>query len=578
MAISQFPPQSGGGTSNDFVVDLNDTTNNVADLGEAKPSGAYSISLSSGDTSFDVYLLDANGNSVGYSNESTIVATAEFSSVSVLGVANSEVLNFTFVGTVSNASSEGDATGAGAYLSSITPTDLPSVDDTATVTGGNFANDVEIYFESGDTSTAAKNVVRSSSTSLIVTRPDTLDPDLDPWSIRAENPGVAAPTGSNAHILVDVVDAGANPVWTTTSPLTTGNLNQSYSETLVATDPDSDSITYSVTSGSLPSGLSLDSATGVISGTPTQVGAPFTVTASDGAGGENSREFEIPLNVAAGGDVSTFGNYTVHTFNATDTFTAFADIADAEYIVLAGGGGGGMGGNSSTSNTAMGGGGGGGGLLSSISGFASGEGTAAQSSITITGGDHIVTVGAGGSRGSGGKGGEGSDSQFGNLITAIGGGGGGARTDNAGDGGCGGGGRADGPPGQGTSGQGFAGGNKANTLDRAAGGGGTASQGGAPTNSRGGLGGKGTHNFLDQRGWGAGGGGYFQNGNVIATGGGSTGNDQTSYAGEGGYRVTPGSRSAAANFGGGGGGNGKPDSIGFPGNGGSGKVVVRYEK
>ena len=45
-----------------------------------------------------------------------------------------------------------------------------------------------------------------------------------------------------------------------------------------ATDADSDTITYSISTGSLPSGLSIASATGVITGTTAAVGSDTVAT------------------------------------------------------------------------------------------------------------------------------------------------------------------------------------------------------------------------------------------------------------------------------------------------------------
>jgi hypothetical protein len=64
--------------------------------------------------------------------------------------------------------------------------------------------------------------------------------------------------------------------------------------------------TFTVTSGALPAGLSLNAATGVITGTPTTKGAPtFTVTASNGIGSPASASFTletVPLLALTGVD------------------------------------------------------------------------------------------------------------------------------------------------------------------------------------------------------------------------------------------------------------------------------------
>ena len=80
----------------------------------------------------------------------------------------------------------------------------------------------------------------------------------------------------------------------TTASLSNGTAEAAYSTTLLAdgTVP----ITWSVTSGSLPEGLSLDASTGMISGTPTaEGGSTFTVTAAN-AYGSDSREFTLSID------------------------------------------------------------------------------------------------------------------------------------------------------------------------------------------------------------------------------------------------------------------------------------------
>ena len=88
----------------------------------------------------------------------------------------------------------------------------------------------------------------------------------------------------------------------TTKALPDGYIHQSYSQTLAAisgTTP----YTWSITSGALPAGLTLNSTTGVISGTPTAKGTSFfTVTASDAHNIIATKELSIvvclPLAVA----------------------------------------------------------------------------------------------------------------------------------------------------------------------------------------------------------------------------------------------------------------------------------------
>ena len=82
----------------------------------------------------------------------------------------------------------------------------------------------------------------------------------------------------------------------TTTDLPNGTVDTAYSQTLTAdgTAP----ITWRITDGSLPDGLSLNESTGEISGTPTaETTSTFTVTATNNAGSD-SKEFTLTIGVA----------------------------------------------------------------------------------------------------------------------------------------------------------------------------------------------------------------------------------------------------------------------------------------
>ena len=116
----------------------------------------------------------------------------------------------------------------------------------------------------------------------------------------------------------------------TTSSLSNGTVGIGYSTTLAAegTAP----ITWSVTGGSLPEGLSLDASTGVISGTPTaEGGSTFTVTAAN-AYGSDSREFTLNIDKPVVIPVTGVKlDKTSLTLQETDsaTLTATVEPADA---------------------------------------------------------------------------------------------------------------------------------------------------------------------------------------------------------------------------------------------------------
>jgi hypothetical protein len=273
---------------------------------------------------------------------------------------------------------------------------------------------------------------------------------------------------------------------------------------------------------------------------------------------------------ATGGVISRSGDYYVHTFTASGTFTPTAALSNVEYVVVAGGGGGGRDG---------GGGGGAGGYRSSVVGESSGGGASAETRLSLASGtNYTVTVGAGGAGGTSNTGVSGANSVFGD-ITATGGGGGGGDLVAAITGGSGGGGRSEGNGGgasvagaAGTSNQGYGGGSGAGL--NSAGGGGGAGQVGGPAflSHRGGTGGNGVQSSITGtatfRAGGGGGGVWGSPGDMVNSIGGSGG---------GGIGQVQSTGTAGSTNTGGGGGGGSIASGGFNGGaGGSGIVIVRY--
>lgn len=86
-----------------------------------------------------------------------------------------------------------------------------------------------------------------------------------------------------------------------------GIVGAAYSETISAqggTAP----YTFAVSAGSLPGGLSLNGATGVISGTPTTVEtSDFTVQATDANSAVGSTDFEIGITTPASAGAAAYG-------------------------------------------------------------------------------------------------------------------------------------------------------------------------------------------------------------------------------------------------------------------------------
>jgi len=255
---------------------------------------------------------------------------------------------------------------------------------------------------------------------------------------------------------------------------------------------------------------------------------------------------------ATGGSVSYSGNYIVHTFTSSGTFTASSG-GTVEYLVVAGGGCGGGG--------WQGGGGGGGGVR--------------VGSLAITAGAKTVIVGAGGAGGGTPSANPGGNSVF-DSITATGGGYGGGEPSgggqNPGNGGSGGGGThgATGGPtiiGTGIAGQGNNGGQGLTGGPYVGGGGGGAGAVGQNASSgKGGDGGAGVASAISGTTvyYGGGGGGTLRGG---ASGAGGIGG--------GGAGNTTGANGTANTGGGGGAGQGY-NGVGVSGSGGSGIVIIRY--
>ena len=107
---------------------------------------------------------------------------------------------------------------------------------------------------------------------------------------------------------------------TTTSPMPNGTVSIAYSQTLAATGGDGN-YTWAITIGSLPTGLTLNTSTGEISGTPTVVETQnFTVQVTSGDGQTDAQALSITVNdecvVAPGSEPfqSLVGTWTLTSF------------------------------------------------------------------------------------------------------------------------------------------------------------------------------------------------------------------------------------------------------------------------
>jgi len=525
-----------GGTS--FTIITSTGGSKTATLSKTFPAGTYLIESMGDDTNLEVYLGTSDNTQVGscVAGAKSITASGSFLYVTTVNADTNDAVIFTLKSAATLATKT-DAVWAPPTITDITPSGLPNIDDTTTITGTNFASNVEVKFRKSDDSTLVtpKTTVRGSATSIIAGRPDSFAVGDAPYDVIVTNPTTTLSASS-----LNAITSGAVPVWVTSSTLNEATLTQAFSQTISATDADgSSTITYAIVSGSLPTGLSLNTSTGAITGTPTGSTGSYTVTISATDSGANA-------------------------VNRTFTQALVSLDITADFLVIAGGGSGGRGG----SGQAGAGGGGAGGYRCSVTGELSGRNSSPMSKLTLTSGTtYTVTVGGGApAQTSNSNGTQGSPSSIaGSGITTVsctGGGFGSKESSGAGGAGGSGGGSTDNSGGgAGTVGEGFAGNNRGNYPGNNSGGGGGAGGGNQQSVADGGVGIASSITGSSVYRAGGGGGGSYQ-----GYPGGSGGN------GGGGAGAVSNGTNGTANTGGGGGGGGSSSSS--SGGGGSGIVIL----
>ncbi|MGB0963901.1 MAG: Ig domain-containing protein [Mycobacterium sp.] len=118
----------------------------------------------------------------------------------------------------------------------------------------------------------------------------------------------ASPTPNTDDQVLSVTVNAAAVIDITTTTLPNGTVASAYSQTIAVTNAIG-SVTWSLVSGSLPAGLSLNASTGEITGTPTTAGTSnFTARATDSAN-QDDQALSITVDeqvVPAAGDVDDF--------------------------------------------------------------------------------------------------------------------------------------------------------------------------------------------------------------------------------------------------------------------------------
>jgi len=266
---------------------------------------------------------------------------------------------------------------------------------TLTITGAGFKTGATVQFLNGSTDALVASspvVTRNSSTELTAETGFDSSPisaDITTLKVRVINPsGLSATSVTTASILSDpTFNEAAGSLGT----IYDSGRSAGVTFDAGATTSDSTNIEHVIVSGGVPTGMTINNETGIVSGTPDAVGSDtafnFTVRASvedqiDSTIRSAERAFSITIAAPTVEGFTTAG---------ADTFTA-PFTGNYEVLLVGGGGGGG---------SAAGGGGG---------------GIVYKSSHPLTAGSIPLTVGTGGSSSQAG-----TDTTFSN-ITARGGG------------------------------------------------------------------------------------------------------------------------------------------------------------
>ena len=187
-------------------------------------------------------------------------------------------------------------------VSSISPnnidTDSNALPQNITITGENFQSGATItIIDSAGVSVNSTSVTFTNATTLVAVVPSSVNAAQQPFDVKVNNP-----TGLSAT-LTDGLQLLASPTWTTNSG-SLGSIGDRTNASLnvVATDPDGGSITYSETTSNVlgGAGLTLNTSTGAITGTPNDVSSGgttinFTIRATDNEGATTDRSFAITI-------------------------------------------------------------------------------------------------------------------------------------------------------------------------------------------------------------------------------------------------------------------------------------------
>ena len=268
-------------------------TTGVTTNGTPGQAGAYTMIAVDSDTPNILYYQCSSHANMGNHTFSTspTVNTGFFLKLPATDGTADQVLKTNGSGTLSFGSSVTFPT-----IGSISPSVIENTQTAVTITGTNFQSvpTVDAINSSTGAIITADSVAFTNATTIVATFTLSVD---GTYYLRAENNDGLAVRSTNA--LLTVSDA---PAWTTAAGslgtvAATGTINF----TVAATN----ATTFGVQSGSLPGGASLNTSTGVISGTESgstqNTTFTFTIRATDAQGQTADRQFTITISHGASG-------------------------------------------------------------------------------------------------------------------------------------------------------------------------------------------------------------------------------------------------------------------------------------
>ncbi|WP_368731463.1 IPTL-CTERM sorting domain-containing protein [Delftia sp. K82] len=288
------------GTSSPATVSITVSAPTIALTPTSLPNGttgsSYSTTLSaSGGMAPYSYTITAGTLPVGLS---LTVSTGLISGTP----SSSGTTNLTITATDANS-----ATGSRAYTFTINAQAPVAGAVSATVAANSSANPITLNLSGGAAtsvaiaSAASHGTATASGTSITYT-PTAGYSGPDSFTYTATN---ATGTSSPATVSITV---SAPTLAVAPASLNAGLQGTTYSATVSASDGTAP-YSYTISSGSLPAGLTLNTSTGTISGIPSSSGtSSFTVTATDANGATGSRAYSVAVTAPVAETVPLPGN------------------------------------------------------------------------------------------------------------------------------------------------------------------------------------------------------------------------------------------------------------------------------